>query len=128
MDQIQKAILTIAMGNNMQRIVINKCYGGFGLSLAAGNRLVDLGKRTTNKKDNTKFSKDSKKWGVSNYDFEGGLERNDPLLVQVVEELGNEANGSFASLHIVEIPDEVEWEIEEYDGMEWVSEKHQTWS
>jgi len=31
-------------------------------------------------------------------------------------------------LKIVDIPDGVEWEIEEYDGMEWVAEKHRTWS
>jgi len=30
----------------------------------------------------------------------------------------------FANLQIVNIPDDVEFEIEEYDGMEWVAEKH----
>jgi hypothetical protein len=28
---------------------------------------------------------------------------------------------------VVEIPDGVEWEIAEYDGLEWVAEKHRTW-
>ena len=27
----------------------------------------------------------------------------------------------------VSIPDDVEWQIEEYDGMEWVAEAHRTW-
>ena len=27
----------------------------------------------------------------------------------------------------VEIPDDVEWQIEEYDGTEHISEKHRTW-
>lgn len=53
--------------------------------------------------------------------------RADPLLIQVVEELKEVANGRCADLKIVEIPDGVEWEIDEYDGMEHVAEKHRTW-
>ncbi len=56
------------------------------------------------------------------------LDRDDPVLVQVVRELGEEANTRYASLKIVEIPADVEWKIEEYDGLEWVAEKHRTWS
>jgi hypothetical protein len=59
---------------------------------------------------------------------ERDIERNDSLLVQVVEELGDLASGTFSCLKVVEIPDNIEWEIEEYDGMEWVSEKHRSWS
>ena len=55
------------------------------------------------------------------------IERNDPILVQVVGEMGNVADGNFAKLKIVEIPDDVEWMIEEYDGTEWVAEVHRTW-
>jgi hypothetical protein len=54
--------------------------------------------------------------------------RDDPHLIQVVEELGELADGRFAQLKIVEIPDDVEWQIDEYDGLEWVAEKHRTWS
>ena len=53
--------------------------------------------------------------------------RDDPLLVQVVKELGRAASGECAKLVIVEIPDDAEWEIEEYNGVEWVAEKHRTW-
>jgi len=56
------------------------------------------------------------------------LDRDDPVLVQVVRELGHEASGRHAELKIVEIPADVEWQIEEYDGQEWVAEKHRTWS
>jgi len=56
------------------------------------------------------------------------LDRDDPVLVQVVKEMGAGAGGRFAALKIVEIPADVEWQIEEYDGMEWVAEKHRTWS
>ena len=54
--------------------------------------------------------------------------RTHPDIIEIVEKLGDRANGRFAKLKIVEIPDDVEWEIEEYDGREWVSEKHRWWS
>lgn len=56
------------------------------------------------------------------------IERNDPALVQVVDELGKTAGGKYSSLKVVEIPDDVEWTIDEYDGLEWVAEKHRTWN
>jgi len=28
---------------------------------------------------------------------------------------------------VVEIPDDIEFVIEEYDGIEWVAEKHRVW-
>jgi len=46
------------------------------------------------------------------------ISRTDLLLIQVVEELGKKADSRFANLKIIEIPDDVEWEIEEYDGQE----------
>jgi len=50
-------------------------------------------------------------------------------LVSIVEEMGSKnASGNFAQLKIVEIPDDVEWQIEEYDGRERVAEAHRTWS
>jgi hypothetical protein len=56
-----------------------------------------------------------------------GIERNDLDLVKVVEDLGEEANGQFADLDIIEIPDNVNWEIDNYDGMEHVDEVHRSW-
>jgi hypothetical protein len=55
------------------------------------------------------------------------IKRNDPALVQTVEEMGEKANDLYASLEVVEIPDGVEFEIKEYDGMEHVAEAHRTW-
>lgn len=55
------------------------------------------------------------------------IARDDPVLVQVVEELGAAANGKYAELKVVDIPSDVEWTIEEYDGAEWIAEKHRTW-
>lgn len=91
----------------MRKIVINKCYGGFGLSDEALALLQEsTGARIINEYD---------------------LKRDDSLLVKVVEELGEKANGVFADLAIVEIPEDVEWCVEEYYGMEWVAEKHRVW-
>lgn len=82
------------------KIVINTVCGGFGLSEAA-KRLI----------------------GESS----SIITRDDPKLIAAVEELGLLASGPYAELHIIEIPDGVCWEIEEYDGAEWVSECHRRW-
>jgi hypothetical protein len=56
------------------------------------------------------------------------LMRNGPFLVQVVEELGKEANNEWVSLKVVEIPDGVKWEIVHRDGEgESVEERHRSW-
>ena len=87
------------------KVVINDDLGGFGLSKKA---LELLGTEDTHKYYNSDM-------------------RGDPKLVEVVEKLGEEANGFCADLKIVEIPDDVEWIIGEYDGSEWVAEKHRIW-
>lgn len=95
----------------MQRIVINKCFGGFGLS----DEALDLYKAKSG------MGKDDKV-------YELDIARDDPDLIEVIEELGPMAYGDCSELKIVEIPDDVDWVIEEYDGIEWVSEAHRTWS
>lgn len=54
-------------------------------------------------------------------------DRTDPDLVAVVEQLGPLANGRCAELGIAEVPDDVSWHIEEYDGLEHIAEDHRTW-
>ena len=47
--------------------------------------------------------------------------REDPLLIEIVEELGEEANDRFSTLKVVEIPDELangNYMIDDYDGIE----------
>lgn len=56
-----------------------------------------------------------------------GKSREHPDLISIIEKLGGEANGPHAELAIVEIPDDVEYTIEEYDGIEWIAEVHRTW-
>jgi hypothetical protein len=63
----------------------------------------------------------------ANHLYHNDIERNDPALVATVEELGELAGGWAADLQIVDIPDDANWEINEYDGMESVHEKHRRW-
>jgi len=94
----------------MKKIVINKCHGGFGLTDAAMFRYAEIKKIE---------DVDT----IHIYD----ICRDDSALVQVVEELGEEAMDNYADLKIVEIPEDVDWYIHEYDGMEHVAERHRTW-
>ena len=50
--------------------------------------------------------------------YDHDVKRDDPLLVEVVEELGDMANGDCAKLRIAEIPKGCHYRIEEYDGQE----------
>jgi len=59
--------------------------------------------------------------------YSNSINRTDKDLIKVVKELGDKANTIVSDLKIIEIPDDIEYEIEEYDGFEWVSEKHMTW-
>jgi len=44
-----------------------------------------------------------------------------------VKELGKKSWGRCAELKIVEIPNGIEYEIDNYDGVETVHEKHRSW-
>ena len=122
------------------KVVINRKFGGFGLSQEA---LRELQKRLTPDSElvirETEFDPDNPEAYSKLYmfpdaeEFEGVEDplvstRSNPQLIEVVEELGSRANGLCADLKIVEIPDDVDVVIEEYDGDEWVSEVHRTWS
>jgi hypothetical protein len=96
----------------VQFIVINDCYGGFGLSDRALKEYRTL----------AGIPFDDTDWS------DRDIARDDPYLVKVVKELGMSANGAHANLKVVEVPGDVEWTVEEYDGVEWIAEKHRTWS
>jgi hypothetical protein len=53
--------------------------------------------------------------------------RDDNELIEVISRLGSNANGAHAKLKIVEIPDDVEYFIEDHDGIERIVEKHRHW-
>lgn len=106
----------------MTKIVYNNCYGGFGLSKKAIERYCELSGL------GAKFVEDkySGHWELPNGDYwyDSDLSRDDPFLVQVVEELGKEANNS-SNLQIVELPAGTLYRIDEYDGMETVMRQDQ---
>ncbi|GLO66229.1 hypothetical protein [Oceanobacillus kimchii] len=62
------------------------------------------------------------------YIYSPEIKRNDPDLVRVVKQLKDKANVQYSDLKIIEIPDDVNFVIQEYDGNEWIAEEHRTWS
>ena len=90
------------------KVVVNRCFGGFGLSEAAYKHM-------------------GLEWDGYGHADTDGIARTDPRLVAAVEELGSAANGDYANLVVLDIPDDVQWIIEEYDGDETVAEVHRAW-
>lgn len=124
------SIVPIKLRRALVKIVINSDYGGFSLSEEA---ILEYGKR----KGLNLVKDEHTSWNISifykdtpakeNYFEDREIPRNDPDLVSVVEDLGESAYGFAANLKIVEIPEDVDWYVEENDGREWVAEKHRTW-
>ena len=119
------------------KVVINTDFGGFGLSREAFERLLKrkgidyevVESKTLGVIRESFYHKGhagDDEFYLSDYDFYGN--RSDEDLVEVVETLGGAANGSYSNLKVVEIPDDVEWYIEEYDGREHIAERHRTWT
>ena len=94
----------------MPKIVINTCFGGFGLSEES---LEDYKKRKNITDENF---------------YHWDIPRECPDLVAMVEEGGTDVDGIYSELKVVDVPDDVNWFIHEYDGMEHVAERHRTWS
>ena len=96
------------------KIVINIDYGNFCLSQLALDEFNKLKK--TNKYTNKNIGK---------------VARNDADLVTVIEQLGKKASGSILGcsldIRIITIPNGVEWEICDYDGIEYVREIARNW-
>lgn len=91
------------------KLVINRCFGGFSLSPLAQEALAQKKGRATAPQD------------------QRPLDRADKDLVEIVEELGSLADGGYAELEVIEIPDGVNYTIEKYDGIESVHEVHRSW-
>lgn len=117
----------------MTRVVYNACYGGFGLSVEAVRRYAEIAGITLYEHTDDFFTAwyrvpreeyqrliASGDYGAANeaYFSVSDLSRTDPALVQVVEELGERANDSFAQLFIAEVPAGTRYRIDEYDGLE----------
>lgn len=145
------------------KIVINKCFGGFGLSKAAYEKLIEWGvpvrKYIEQRRNETTglYEKEPLNDGEVIFDreltpaSEGAVaaiyhkyrgttalsrywdgwtreHRTHPMVVRVVEKLGEAASGPLSELAVVEIPDGTEYEISDYDGREHIAEAHRTWA
>jgi hypothetical protein len=112
-------------------IVINTQHGGFGLSQDAQIAWLErTGTKYTTQPRDDRHS--DNRWGphilVNNTHWsDKDIKRDDPTLVQIVKEMGADGWGEHAELKIVRIPANVDWQIEEYDGWEWVAEAHRSW-
>ncbi len=140
------------------KVVINNKHGGFRLSDEAIARYAQLKGWTVYTEQDEMFKSLTHHWLVpkeervvfpphsqwakmpnedrkvlndkyrSQQIYESDIARTDPILIQVVEELGEKCGTPVSSPKVVEVPDDVKWTIEEYDGLEWVAEVHRTWS
>lgn len=120
----------------VRKIVINACHGGFGLSHDAILRYHEL----NGDKIHWRAIDRASSWSPvvyfhdpndeeHTYWSDHDIPRDDPVLVRIVEEMGGEAaGGSAAMLKVVKIPASVDWLVQEYDGLEWIAERHRTWS
>ena len=84
----------------MSEVVINACYGGFSLSIAAIERYSELKGLAPGTRPNRE------------------IPRDDPVLIQVVKELGDKANGPYAILRVEIVEPGTLYRIDEYDGLE----------
>jgi hypothetical protein len=122
------------------KVAINTCFGGFGLSNEAFEKLLT---RKGIAFDKVEPEHKSLICGVSYYvaghsgstedehylsEYEFCKDRSDSDLIAVIEEMGDATNGFAADIRIVEVPDDAKWHIHEYDGLEHVAEDHRTWS
>ena len=129
----------------MTKIVYNSCYGGFGLSKEACQRYFDIKGQEVWIEDDTEYpslghftvwlvppnerierktskSMDERRAYNQKHSeqtwYYRDVDRHDPILVQVVEELGDKANGNYSDLAIAEVNGP--YRIDEYDGKETV--------
>jgi hypothetical protein len=97
----------------MQVVINIQQFGTFSISKKA---IEYIQKKIKLKKD---------KQAIGCYAFDN--DRANPLLVEAVKKLKNEAHGAYSILKVVEIPDDIEWKIFASNGEEWIAEKHRTW-
>lgn len=98
----------------MFKVVYNDCYGGFSISKKCAERMAELG----NQEAKERLQKYKEDWYGGLY----ATPRHDPVLVQVVEEMGEEANDRYSELKIKVLRFGNKYIIEEYDGEETVLE------
>ena len=107
-------------GLNNMKVVINTRFGGFDLSKEAQDLYCKWMEIHPGGWNQT--------WNYYSDFHVRELKRNDPVLIAVIEYLGEDAQSKYSTFTIVDVPDDVEWHIVDYDGWEHVAENHRTWS
>ena len=102
------------------KVVYNNCFGGFAISRACAERMAELGSKEAQQlvKDDVDYPSDP---SIGFYGFLSDTSRHDSILVQAVEELGEDASGSMSDLRVYELSGD-KYFIDEYDGSETVVE------
>ncbi len=93
------------------KVILNRSEGSFGLSVLA----KDLYVIRAGLHQHPLFVLYRELIGYYNK-----LDRHDPHLVAVVEELGENANSLYSKLKVVEVDCPSDYEIEEFDGYEFI--------
>lgn len=118
------------------KVVINRCWGGFSLSNEAMKLCIQRGMHVGLPGVAAGTGCDFKPLDPPLLGDEYEPVRRDnpafrtnPVLVAVVEELGEKASGNHSRLAVVDIPfDDLEgWYIQDHDGQESVSEYGRSW-
>jgi len=100
------------------KIAINNCFGGFSVSKKVYDEL-GIKWEGYGYLNNDSFGIESDNYNAY---------RQHPVLIEAIEKVGEEkASGGLASIKIVEVPDGIEWELDDYDGIETVHEQHRSW-
>lgn len=105
------------------RVVINRCYGGFGISDKALAWLKEHGSQKTleiireAEEDNICQDDEEERRIAISCHVSDRIERHNPDLVMCVKEIGEDANTEYSSLSVVEFKGR-KYIIDEYDGLE----------
>lgn len=94
------------------KVVINKCFGGFQIRRDVADEIG---------------------WESVYGDGPREKDRTDPKLISVLERMlanGEDINPDDpgTELKIVEVPDDADWYITDYDGRELIEEAHRIWN
>lgn len=103
----------------MKKVAYNNKYGGFGISHAVLDRMIELGHDGASLKKKEMQLEGSHGQDTVYLEYPKPIiKRHDPILIQAIEELGDKANGQCASIRIEEMNDNDHYQIKEYDGKE----------
>lgn len=107
----------------MVRIILSTSVSGFWFSKIGLKRLAELGYEEAKEYIDSPDEVD----GVLYYYGGINIDRDNPLLLQLVDELGDSMLED-GKVVVIEIPDDVDWIVDQYEGgQEFIREKSRHW-